>query len=50
MTKKYRDTEEKTVTHRAGWIVIDSENIIANGCLRTRAGKIESISTGKKTI
>ncbi len=41
------DPESLSIIHRAGWVLIDSENIIKNGFVKTESGKIIDVGQGR---
>lgn len=45
--KDKNEIESTSVTHRANWVLIDSENIIENGFVKTESGKIVDVGQGR---
>ncbi|MDA3894542.1 MAG: amidohydrolase family protein [Desulfobacteraceae bacterium] len=47
MSLKKNNVEPLSITHRAGWVLIDPENIIENGFVKTESGKIVDVGQGR---
>jgi cytosine/adenosine deaminase-related metal-dependent hydrolase len=45
--QQHSDVERFPTIHRAGWILIDSENIIENGFVKIKSGNIVDVGQGK---
>jgi len=41
------NVKPSSITHKAGWVLIDPENIIENGFVKTESGKIVEVGQGR---